>query len=106
MPARAPSHRPYAPSAKAHEPKQESRQKKRALHTGSKAWRTLRAQVLAEELYRCRQCGQYGDHVDHVNGDPGNNERGNLAVMCRACHSIKTAKEDGGFGNRRALRDP
>jgi 5-methylcytosine-specific restriction endonuclease McrA len=68
MPARAPQHRPYAVASKTHEAKQESRQKKRALHTGSKAWRTLRAHVLAEELYVCRECGRQGDHVDHING--------------------------------------
>lgn len=101
MPTRAKSHRPYIPGARIHEKPEPSRQKRRALHTGSKAWRLIRERVLAEELYRCRQCGQYGDQVDHVNGDPGNNDRSNLAVMCRACHSIKTAKEDGGFGNRR-----
>ncbi|MBP9032569.1 MAG: HNH endonuclease [Pseudomonadales bacterium] len=106
MPVRAPQHRPYSVASKTHEPKQESRQKKRALHTGSKAWRTLRAQILVEELYQCRQCGQPGDHVDHINGDATDNSRGNLAVMCRSCHAIKTAKEDGGFGNRRNSRGP
>lgn len=106
MPARAPQHRPYAPSIKQHksDKPQASRQKKRALHTGSKAWRLLRAQVLVEELYLCRQCGKSGDHVDHINGDATDNSRGNLAVMCRSCHAIKTAREDGGFGNRRGTR--
>jgi len=107
MPRRAPQHRAYVPAARTHAPKQESRQKRRALHTGSKAWRTLRAVVLADELYLCRQCGRYGDHVDHIDGDAANNARGNLAVLCRACHATKTAKEDGGFGNRkRAAADP
>lgn len=94
-------HRPYTPAARVHERPQESRQKKRALHTGSKAWRLLRERVLGEAMYRCVQCGQYGNQVDHVNGDPGNNTLGNLACMCAGCHSKKTAKEQGGFGNRK-----
>ena len=107
MARRAPQHRAYTPSAMVHAPKEQSRPRRRALHTGSKAWLTLRAGVLADELYVCRQCGRYGDHVDHIDGDATNNSRGNLAVMCRSCHASKTAKEDGGFGNRkRAAKDP
>jgi 5-methylcytosine-specific restriction protein A len=44
-----------------------------------------------------------GDHVDHIvarkNG--GTDEWSNLRNLCRSCHSYKTAKFDGGFGNQR-----
>ncbi|MGA6536930.1 HNH endonuclease signature motif containing protein [Stenotrophomonas sp. NPDC101269] len=43
-------------------------------------------------------------HVDHRDGDSRNNDLSNLQGLCRPCHSAKTAREDGGFGNRRASR--
>ncbi|ALN84936.1 HNH endonuclease family protein [Lysobacter capsici] len=39
--------------------------------------------------------------VDHVNGDATNNDLTNLQPLCSPCHSRKTAKEDGGFGNQK-----
>lgn len=81
----------------------------RALATNSTAWRRLRDQVLVRDLYTCQQdrCGRLvggkGEaHVDHVDGDPMNNELENLQTLCVRCHSAKTAREQGGFGNRRA----
>gem|GEM_PF-4480047 len=38
-------------------------------------------------------------HVDHVDGNPNNNDPANLRTMCVGCHSRKTARENGGFGN-------
>nr|WP_197408087.1 MULTISPECIES: HNH endonuclease signature motif containing protein [unclassified Guyparkeria] len=40
--------------------------------------------------------------VDHIDGNAHNNEPGNLAALCASCHSRKTARQDGGFGNPRA----
>lgn len=39
--------------------------------------------------------------VDHVDGDSSNNAPANLRSLCKACHSAKTARENGSFGNAR-----
>ena len=108
MPAKAPRHQPFSPSARRHCPPEQSRQARRALATNSAAWRALRSQVLAMEPL-CRECKRRGttrgaSHVDHVNNDPSNNDLSNLQPLCPPCHSRKTAAEDGGFGNRKAAR--
>src|SRR3990172_7572001 len=44
--------------------------------------------------------------ADHVNPDPNYPQRWSLANgrgRCKPCHSRKTAQEDGGFGNRKAV---
>jgi len=41
--------------------------------------------------------------VDHIKPHRGDKtlfwERSNWQALCKQCHDIKTAKEDGGFGN-------
>ncbi|WP_418010796.1 HNH endonuclease [Pandoraea pnomenusa] len=56
--------------------------------------------------YRCQSCGaivagKYEAHVDHVDGNSHNNppDGSNWQTLCKPCHSAKTSKEDGGFGN-------
>lgn len=41
------------------------------------------------------------DHIEPVNGadDPKFWDESNHQSLCHSCHSEKTAKEDGGFGN-------
>lgn len=48
------------------------------------------------------ECGGHVDHIQPVTGldDPMFWEPSNHASRCRPCHSAKTAREDGGFGNR------
>lgn len=71
----------------------------------SKAWLGARAAVLKRDGYRCAtpRCSQRARHVDHILArakggaalDPAN-----LRSLCASCHSRKTARADGGFGNR------
>lgn len=85
-----------------------SRQHRRALATNSAAWRAIRASVLRAEPL-CRMCAQRGRTraagcVDHIDANPGNNDPTNLQPLCSPCHASKTAREDGGFGNRKKVR--
>ena len=98
--------KPCATRLTQHRPAEASRQARRALATNSAAWRRLRAAVLdAEPL--CRECAKAGrttaaSCVDHIDGDSHNNDTSNLQPLCSPCHSRKTAREDGGWGNPRA----
>lgn len=81
------------------------RQATRFLATNSAAWRRLRHAVLMRDAYTCACCGRVAGgkgeaHVDHIDGNAGNNALANLQTLCAPCHSAKTAREDGGFGNR------
>lgn len=105
MPKAAPKHRVKYPAARRHCPPTPSRQARRALATNSAAWLALRQQVLNREPL-CRCCAARGviraaTDVDHIDGDASNNDDANLQPLCRRCHSRKTAREDGGFGNRK-----
>lgn len=84
------------------------RQGRRALCTNDPRWRALRATVLREEVL-CVMCHKIGrirvaTVVDHINGDAMDNDRSNLQSLCVRCHAVKTAREDGGFGNPRRGR--
>lgn len=78
-----------------------SRQGKRELHTGSKAWRLIRERILLRDGYTCqaKACGRYGNQVDHISGDDSDSRDSNLQTLCKKCHSSKTARENHGFGN-------
>ena len=70
-------------------------------------WQRLRARVLGAHPL-CVECEKKGvvrlatdvDHVVPHKGDPHLmwSEK-NLQPLCHECHSRKTAREDGGFGN-------
>lgn len=75
----------------------------------SKEWRAFRAAVLRERP-RCEVagCGDGSAQVDHVisrrrGGAPL--DRANARALCRSHHSEKTARRDGGFGNKRGDGD-
>lgn len=77
------------------------RQRTRLLHTGSKAWQTIRAQILAWEPL-CRHCNEQGrltvaTEVDHIDGDSHNNDMDNLQSLCRDHHAVKSAREGAGL---------
>lgn len=61
------------------------------------AWRKLRAQVIKQEPL-CRRCRRANTTtVDHILPKElgGTDARSNLQGLCKACHDIKTAQEDG-----------
>lgn len=69
-------------------------------------WRRLRPHVLKRDRYMCRTCGApvgESGHVDHIKprAQGGTDDESNLQTLCDACHSRKTAIEDGGFGRER-----
>lgn len=71
------------------------RQRRRALHTGSAAWRRKRESILIRDSYTCRSCRRFGDQVDHVDGNDAHNDDSNLQTLCINCHSAKTARGQG-----------
>lgn len=76
-------------------------------------WLALRRQQLTMQPFcaECLRAGKYtlASEVDHV--VPHRNDEAlfydplNLQSLCHPCHSIKTAREDGGFGRARHIKD-
>lgn len=74
----------------------------RAISLSSALWmKQIRPRILLRDAYTCKECGGAGNQVDHVDGDHSNNDDSNLQTLCVVCHSKKTARENGGFGNRK-----
>jgi 5-methylcytosine-specific restriction protein A len=70
------------------------------------AWRKLRLMVLARQpLCAVPGCTNPSEHVDHIvaKGAGGTDDLHNLQGLCAHHHGVKCAKQDGAFGNRRAL---
>ncbi|MGE3932371.1 MAG: HNH endonuclease [Rhodospirillaceae bacterium] len=66
-------------------------------------WRALRETILARDIV-CRWpgCTAPATEVDHIVPKPaGTDDPANLQGLCKAHHSAKTAREDGGFGRPR-----
>ena len=59
---------------------------------------------------RCLERGEYtiATVVDHIKPHKGDSELffdvKNLQPLCKVCHDIKTATEDGGFGHDQRVR--
>lgn len=68
------------------------------------AWRKMRAAFLrAHPTCQAPGCGRPSAHADHrkPRAAGGADHPSNLVALCASCHSRKTAKRDGGFGNPR-----
>jgi 5-methylcytosine-specific restriction enzyme A len=76
----------------------------------SKWARAAKAYLADHPLCECDDCllippaeRPRAQHVDHRDGCGPNGPRGfdptNFMAMAHACHSRKTARQDGGFGN-------
>lgn len=92
--------RPYRPAGR-------NSEARRLYYTA--AWRRIRATHLAGSPL-CVACMREGrpvnaTDVDHVSPHKGKHhifyDANNLQSLCHACHSRKTATEDGGFGRVR-----
>lgn len=71
-------------------------------------WRWLRTLILARDPV-CKICNRLPSKIaDHIKPHRGDwllfCSLENLQGLCAGCHSEKTAKEDGGFGNEQ--KDP
>lgn len=72
-------------------------------------WQKVRVIVLMRDLYLCQACKAYGrlttahdvDHIVPIARGGKRYDEANLQSLCKACHSRKTASEDGGFGRGR-----
>lgn len=101
MAFRPPTHSPAIISAPKYNPRGKearNRQRRRAFHTGSKAWGQMRQEVLMRDCYTCAECGGFGNQVDHIDGDSHNNDMGNLQTLCISDHSAKTRREQDEAG--------
>ncbi len=55
-------------------------------------WQILRKKILERDNYICSYCGYKSEKyqiIDHIDGNPENNEDGNLQVICQMCNLIK-----------------
>jgi len=85
----------------AYEPKPRLSAKDRGYDADHRFWRKA---ILARDQI-CRRCGNarasHADHIVSISKRPDlrldlRNGRG----LCASCHSVVTAKHDGGFGNK------
>lgn len=56
--------------------------------------------------YACYKCGtslKRGGHLHHRNGNPGDNNLGNLQLWCTKCHREKTAQQAKERAKRRRM---
>lgn len=76
---------------------------------GTRWHKYIRPQVLLRDNYTCQVCGlltanKNALHIDHITpkSKGGTDDISNLQTLCASCHSVKTARHDGGFGYTKA----
>lgn len=96
---RPPSFAPPAASAPVFERPEAARPSAARRGYGGK-WRVIRAAFLKAHP-RCEACGAPASEADHRTplAAGGTHAWVNLRPLCKPCHSRKTARDDGGFGN-------
>ena len=54
----------------------------------TRSWRTLRAEILYRDAYRCALCSRQAAEVDHVTplAWGGTDDPSNLRSLCSTCH--------------------
>jgi len=96
-----------AHKAKANKAEQERRGTSTQRGYGSR-WQRLRVLVLARDpVCRYPGCAELSTDVDHIvpKSQGGADAMDNLQGLCHEHHSLKTAREDGGFGRCRKKRN-
>ena len=74
-------------------------------HTSMYNTRWRKARVIFLKAHPlCAICNDIATDVDHIISHKGNEKLfwdvTNWQALCHSCHSTKTNKEDGGFGNK------
>lgn len=105
----------------AHQREHENKRKRESRARNGRGWTRLyddprwkdRKAAFLRRNPLCAECGRFGvvrgaEVVDHVVPHRGDLalfwDEGNWQPLCARCHNEKTAREDGGFGNRRSAQ--
>ena len=99
MPCRAPIHRPlHAAKRKRFEQHRPSR----SVRGYTRNWYRFRYGYLTRHpMCGCGALATEVDHKQRIADGGAMYDEGNLQAMCKPCHSRKTVREDGGFGQGR-----
>ncbi|MDG5498959.1 HNH endonuclease signature motif containing protein [Marinobacter sp. BGYM27] len=101
------THKPHKPTTARHSAPAQERKTSTQRGYGYK-WQQARAGYLAKHPL-CVNCSDNNrvaaaTDVDHIKPHRGDMQlfwdRSNWQGLCHPCHSAKTAREDGGFGNQ------
>ena len=54
----------------------------------------------------CERCGKPGRDRHHIDGDAGNNDRSNIAILCRSCHQKIDGRLDAAIERLKKINVP
>jgi len=74
----------------------------------TRAWRELRAKILARDSHTCAYCGDTATHVDHIIpvAAGGTDHPDNLTAACARCNQLKSDKSIAVFSEARTPITP